>query len=69
MLGTGIFSKNPPYRVFPAADDPNDLRGHIVSLLRLRPSPFLRIEIEIEIVYNMYRVNRLFSIGPPKYAM
>jgi hypothetical protein len=42
VLGTGIFSKNPPYRVFPAADDPKDLRRHIVPLLRLRPSSILR---------------------------
>jgi hypothetical protein len=42
VLGTGIFSKNPPYRVFPAADDPKDLRYQIVPLLRLRPSSILR---------------------------
>jgi hypothetical protein len=42
MLDTGIVSNNPPYRVFPAADDPKDLRRHTVSLLRLRPSSNLR---------------------------
>jgi hypothetical protein len=42
VLGTGIFSKNPPYRVFPAADDPKDLRRQTVPLLRLRPSSILR---------------------------
>jgi hypothetical protein len=30
--------------------------------------PRLPIEIEIEIVYNMYRMNRLLSLGPPNNA-
>jgi hypothetical protein len=29
----------------------------------------LQIEIEVEIVYNMYRVRRLLSQGPPSYAI
>jgi hypothetical protein len=41
-VGTGIFSKNPPYRVFPAVDDPKDLRRQTVWLLRLRSAPILR---------------------------
>jgi hypothetical protein len=43
VLGTGIFTKNPPYCLFPAADDPKDLRRQTVPLLRLRPSSILRI--------------------------
>jgi hypothetical protein len=42
MLGTGVISKTPPYRVFPAANAPKDLRRHTVSLLRLRPASILR---------------------------
>jgi hypothetical protein len=42
MLGTGIFSKTPPYRVIPAADDFKDRRRKTVPLLRLRPSSILR---------------------------
>jgi hypothetical protein len=42
MVGTGIFSQNPPYRVFPVADDPEDLRRHTVPLFRLRPTSVLR---------------------------
>jgi hypothetical protein len=43
MVGTGIWdSKTPPYRVFPAADDSEDLRRKTVPLLRLRPSSILR---------------------------
>jgi hypothetical protein len=41
MLGTGIFSKSPAHRIFPAADDPHDLRRQTVPLLRLRPSAIL----------------------------
>jgi hypothetical protein len=41
VLGIGIFSKNPPYRVFPA-DDPKDLRRQTVPLLMMRPSSILR---------------------------
>jgi hypothetical protein len=41
-VGTGIFSKNPLYRGFPAADDPKDLRRQTLSLLRLRSAPILR---------------------------
>jgi hypothetical protein len=40
--GYGNFSKNPPYRVFPAAGDPKDRRRHTVPLLRLRPTSVLR---------------------------
>jgi hypothetical protein len=42
MLGSGIFSKNPPYRVIPAADDPKDLRRQTVTLPRLRLSSIMR---------------------------
>jgi hypothetical protein len=43
MVGTGIFfSKNPPYRVFSAADDHEDLRRMTVPLFRLRPSSIMR---------------------------
>jgi hypothetical protein len=38
MVGTGIFSRNPPYRAFPAAGDPRDRRRQTVPPLRLRPS-------------------------------
>jgi hypothetical protein len=38
MVGTGIFSKNPMHRAFPAAGDLKDPRRQTVPLLRLRPS-------------------------------
>jgi hypothetical protein len=42
MVGTGIFFQNPPYRVFQAADDHEDLRRQTMPLLRLRPSSIMR---------------------------
>jgi hypothetical protein len=42
MVGTGIFSKNPPYRAFPAAGDRKDRRRQTVPRLRLRPSSVMR---------------------------
>jgi hypothetical protein len=42
MVGTGIFSNSPPYRVFPAAGDPKDRRRQTVPLFRLRPTSVLR---------------------------
>jgi hypothetical protein len=42
MLGTGIFSKIPPYRVFSAAVDPKDRRRLTVPLLRPRLTSVLR---------------------------
>jgi hypothetical protein len=42
MVGTGIFSKSPPYRAFPAAGDPKHRRRQTVPLLRLRPTSVMR---------------------------
>jgi hypothetical protein len=42
MVSTGLFPKTPPYRVFPAAVDPKDLRRKTVPLLRPRPTSVLR---------------------------
>jgi hypothetical protein len=42
MVGTELFSKNPPYRASPAANDPENLRRQTVPLLRLRPSSIMR---------------------------
>jgi hypothetical protein len=42
VLSTGFFSKGPPNRDFPVADDPKDLRRQTVPLLRLRPSSIMR---------------------------
>jgi hypothetical protein len=42
MLGTGICPQISPYRVSPAAGDPEDRRRETVPLLQLRPTSVLR---------------------------